>query len=281
MRLFMAKILKLKNGYFIPLTVVLALAVCSFFRQAGEDPGAGEDVFPVEGIEIPARIAERREQVIVHVGYTVSYNADWKIPNWVAYELTRAEVEGVVPRGSRFVPDPEVPVWESATDGDYRGSGWDRGHMAPAADMKWSVEAMRESFYFSNVCPQNKGLNAGVWKDLEEWVRGLAARRGSVFVVCGPLVSERSARIGRGRVLVPDAFFKVLLRRDGGGWSAIAFVFENGRRRGRGSLLTYATSVEEVQTLSGIDFFPALPDSIERVVERSVDVARWRERGED
>jgi endonuclease G len=227
----------------------------------------------IEKVEIPAKIAGRREQIIIHTGYTVSYNADWKIPNWVAYELTKAEVEGTEPRGNNFVPDPDVPYGQSATTDDYKNSGWDRGHMAPAADMKWSVQAMKESFYLSNICPQNKNLNSGIWKSLEEQVRGLASQKGKIYVACGPVVSTSSGTIGNGAVVVPDAFFKVLLQYDNGNWHAIAFMFAN--ESGRKPLSTYAMSVKEIQNVTGIDFFPALPDSIEDDVESQVDFTKW------
>ena len=139
--------------------------------------------------------------------------------------------------------------------------------------MKWSKQAMKESFYFSNICPQNRNLNAGVWKSLEEQVRALATQKGSIYLVCGPIVSEQSKTIGHNKVAVPDAFFKVMLQYDEGEWSAIAFVFAN--TSGGKPLSTYAMTVEEAQTLSGIDFFPALPDSIEQKVESQVDFSRW------
>ena len=117
--------------------------------------------------ELPRVIKNQPEQVIQHLGYTVSYNPEWLVPNWVAYELTNFETGGEQERKNHFKPDPLVngdPVVTS----DYSNSGYDRGHMAPAADMKWSEQAMRESFYMTNMCPQLHNLNAGDWKDLEE-----------------------------------------------------------------------------------------------------------------
>lgn len=258
-----------------------------------------ESVAEISNIEIPAKIANRSEQIIRHTGYTVSYNADWKIPNWVAYELTQTEVEGTFPRYKTFMPDPEVPSHLSATTYDYTKSGFDRGHMAPAADMKWSEQAMKESFYLSNVCPQNHNLNGGIWKSLEEQVRDLAAQKGAIYVVCGPMVSQNPPTIGENKVAVPEAFFKVLLQKKDDGYEAIAFVFKNvfdkpneqnrtsssyavAKKRalernesGRRPLSTYALSVEELQTLTGIDFFPTLPDDIEKEVESRVDFSQW------
>lgn len=232
-----------------------------------------QNVVSLDNVEIPDKIEGRTERVIVHMGYTVSYNADWKIPNWVAYELTDIEVAGVEPRGKKFVPDPMVPKYQSATTDDYKNSGWDRGHMAPAADMKWHAQAMRESFYLSNVCPQNHNLNGGVWKDLEEQVRDLAAQKGHIYVVCGPIVSDDYQTIGANEVVIPSAFFKVLLQEDDGEIYAIGFVYEN--KSGRRPMSTYAMTVDEVEELTGIDFFPSLPNKIEKMVESEVDFTKW------
>lgn len=227
----------------------------------------------IGNLEIPAKIEGRKEQVIEHTGYTVSYNGDWRIPNWVAYELTDKEAEGDVPRHNKFAPDPLVASYETADTQDYTNSGFDRGHMAPAGDMKWSREAMVESFYLSNVCPQNQNLNRGIWNDLEQQVRDLAKQKGRIYVVCGPIVSNEPKTIGYHKVAVPDAFFKVLLQNVNGEYAAIAFMFPN--KSGRKLLSTYAMSVDDIEGVTGIDFFPSLPDGIEEAVESQVDFTKW------
>ena len=227
----------------------------------------------LEGIEIPTITEERSDRVITHKGYTVSYNYDWKIPNWVAYELTDWEVQGEVPRYDRFKPDPMVPQGATATTNDYKHSGYDRGHMAPAADMKWDEQVMKESFYLSNICPQNPNLNGGVWKDLEEQVRDLASQKGKIFVVCGPIVNDTSNTIGENKVVVPQAFYKVLLQEENGEIHTIGFVYENAS--GRKPMSTYAMTVDEVENLTNIDFFPSLPNKIENKVEAEVDFSQW------
>ncbi|MDR2813302.1 MAG: DNA/RNA non-specific endonuclease, partial [Prevotellaceae bacterium] len=224
-------------------------------------------------IEIPAKITGKKEQIISHTGYTVSYNPAWKIPHWVAYELTKEEVEGSVPRFNAFLPDPEVLYEESATASDYSNSGWDKGHMAPAGDMKWSERAMKESFYLSNICPQSKGLNGGIWGDLERQVREWAREKGKIYVVCGPIVPKQPKTIGANKVAIPDAFFKILLQNKNDSWQAIAFMFAN--ESGRNPLPAYAMSVADVQIITSIDFFPALPDSIEQKIESQVDFTKW------
>lgn len=227
----------------------------------------------LEGIEVPTITEERSDRVITHKGYTVSYNYDWKIPNWVAYELTYLEVQGEVPRYDRFKPDPMVPQGATATTNDYKHSGYDRGHMAPAADMKWDEQVMKESFYLSNICPQNPNLNGGVWKDLEEQVRDLASQKGKIFVVCGPIVNDMSNTIGENKVVVPQAFYKVLLQEENGEIHTIGFVYENVS--GRKPMSTYAMTVDEVEKLTNIDFFPSLPNKIENKVEAEVDFSKW------
>ena len=227
----------------------------------------------LENIEIPTINDDRSNRIITHKGYTVSYNYDWKIPNWVAYELTDKEVAGEVPRYDRFKPDPMVPQNATATTDDYKFSGYDRGHMAPAADMKWDEQVMKESFYLSNICPQNPNLNGGVWKDLEEQVRGLASQKGKIFVVCGPIVKNTDETIGTNKVVVPQGFYKVLLQEDGEELHAIGFVYDNVS--GRRPMSTYARTVDEVEGITNIDFFPSLPNMIERKIETDIDFSKW------
>ncbi len=227
----------------------------------------------LSNVELPVINDDRSNRIITHKGYTVSYNYDWKIPNWVAYELADWEVEGEVPRYDRFKPDPMVPQNVTATTNDYKYSGYDRGHMAPAADMKWDEQAMKESFYLSNICPQNPNLNGGVWKDLEEQVRDLASQKGRIFVVCGPIVNDTLNTIGENKVVVPQAFFKVLLQEENGEIHTIGFVYEN--ISGRKPMSSYAMSVDEVEEMTDIDFFCSLPDKIERRSESVVDFSKW------
>lgn len=227
----------------------------------------------LNNIEIPIVLDERSDRIITHKGFTLSYNYDWKIPNWVAYELTDWEVEGEVPRYDKFKPDPMVPQNATATTNDYKYSGYDRGHLAPAADMKWNEQAMKESFYLSNICPQNPNLNGGVWKDLEEQVRDLASQKGKIFVVCGSIVNDTSTTIGENKVVVPRAFFKVLLQEENNEIHTIGFVYEN--KSGRKPMSTYAMTVDEVEEMTNIDFFPSLPNKIEKKVEAEVDFSKW------
>ena len=274
----------MKKLRFYVLTLVAAILVgCGLltylFSQKGESAGvrptasSRSTAEPTPDLlEVPVRKENRPEQIIAHKGYTVSYNSDWCVPNWVAYELTREEVRGTVPRAVHFEPDPDVQG-VCPTYRDYSRSSYTRGHMAPAGDMKWDTTAMRESFYLSNVCPQDHNLNDGDWKVLEEQARSWAYKYGSVYIACGPIMSNNPEVIGRNNVAVPDAFYKVLLCKINGQWQALGFVFDN--KPGHRQLHYYCRSIDEVENLTGIDFFPALDDEIENAIEAKTDFSAW------
>ena len=217
---------------------------------------------------------ERKEQVIRHEGFTVSYNSDYKIANWVAWELTREKARAnQVERTNRFERDPKVRGG-SASYEDYRGSGYDRGHLAPAGDMKWSRRAMEESFYLSNICPQDRRMNAGIWNDLEMKCRNWAAKHGAIHIITGPVITDNMNRIGRNRVAVPDYFYKVIYNPADGKHEGIGFIMENREYTNR-SLGSLATTIDDVEAITGIDFFHALPDSVQQTMESKVNLKAW------
>lgn len=212
-----------------------------------------------------------REEIIEHTGYTVSHNSKWKIPNWVGYELTGKELAGTNPRNDCFAPDPMVRG-NKAELSDYKNSGYDRGHMAPAADMKWSKKVMKESFYLSNICPQNQSLNRGDWNDLEEKVRSWARKDSAIIIVCGPIIPKRPKKIGN-NVAVPEAFFKVILSPFRKNPQAIGFIMPN--KEGNNPLKYYAKTIDEVEKITGMDFFSILPDETENKIESSYNLKYW------
>lgn len=216
-------------------------------------------------LEIPVMQSSTGGQILKRKGYTLSYNADYKTPQWVAWELTKKETKGKEGRTDKFLPDPDVRGAKAYTS-DYTKSGYDRGHMAPAADMKWSKQAMEESFYLSNICPQNPNLNRGDWNDLEEKSRQWAKKHGVIYIACGPIYdTKRPKRIGNNKVAVPDAFYKVVLINDKKNPQAIGFIFPN--KAGHKPLKKYIVSVDSVEKRTNIDFFPSLPDEIENRIE--------------
>lgn len=213
------------------------------------------------------------EQILKRTGYVASYNKATLLPNWVAWHLTAERTEGSAKRsGVDFAEDTEVPE-PRATDGDYYNSGYDRGHMCPAADNKWSKKAMEESFLFTNMCPQNGNLNRGDWNEMEMACRKWAKKYGDLYIVCGPILYKgKHKTIGKNKVVVPEAFFKVVLR-TGDNPQAIGFIYKN--TSGNRPKDSYVNTVDEVERITGIDFFPSLPDDVEKNVEATADIANW------
>lgn len=221
----------------------------------------------------PAPLSHISEQLIEKSSYIVSYNKDTKIPNWVAWHLTADHTDGPVRRMSNFYEEEQVAS-PRATLEDYRGSGWSRGHMCPAGDNKWSETAMYESFSLVNVCPQNASLNSGVWNSIEIDCRRWANHFGDVYIVCGPvLLNCEHETIGRNKVVVPEAFFKVILCLQGKP-KAIGYVIRNNE--GKKKRDQFINTIDEVERITGYDFFPALPDSIESIVEAYSNIDDWR-----
>lgn len=223
-------------------------------------------------LERPVLTATRPEQIITHAGYTVSYNPEWRVPNWVSYELTEYEIKGDLKRTDKFVVDPEVKN-VSATNDDYSHSGYDRGHMAPAADMKWNSTVMKECFYFSNMCPQKHSLNAGRWKTLEEKVRDWAAADSAIVIVCGPIVEKGYQTIGSNKVAIPQRFFKVILAPYLDSPKVIGFIMKNDKESL--PLSSYAVSIDSIEKVTGMDFFSALPDELENRIESTNSTSGW------
>ena len=221
-------------------------------------------------LEIPVATTPQDEIILKRYAYTLSYNEKMKNPNWVAWELTRKETYGNEERKDKFVPDPDLSG-ARAVSSDYTRTGYDRGHMAPAADMKWSAKAMEQSFYMSNICPQNQKLNRGDWNDLEDACRGWAKKYGTVHIACGPIYDKkRPKRIGTNKVAVPDRFFKVVLIYNRKDPMALGFIFPNIAHSQ--DLDLYQVSVDSIEQVTGLDFFSKLPDSIENRIEAEVRI---------
>lgn len=237
------------------------------------EPAVREPVTVADSLELPAFRAASGEQILRRSAYTASYNAAARLPYWVAWQITADRLAGTHGRkGLKFREDEEVPA-PRATDWDYYNSGYDRGHMCPSADCKWSAEAQSESFLFTNACPQVHGLNAGDWNEIEQQCRRWAEVYGRLYVVSGPILYNKAHRkIGKNKVVVPEAFFKVVLR-TGDRPQAIGFIYKNSS--GNRPKSSYVNTVDEVERITGIDFFPALPDDVEDRVEASADLAEW------
>lgn len=229
-----------------------------------------KQLIKIEHLEIPK--LKLNEQIVKHVAYTLSYNEKHEQANWVAYELTNHETNSIVKRGNKFIVDPLVLTLSANTD-DYSKSGFDRGHLAPAADMGWSIISMEESFYYSNMSPQLPAFNRGIWKRTEELVRKWAKIYSSVYVVTGPVLMDSLPSIGLNKVSIPKYYYKVVLDYNHSHAKAIGFLMPNeGAEK---ELEYFAISIDSVEKVTGIDFFPLLPDEQETLIESKVNFNDW------
>lgn len=272
--------MKLKP-FTIPVIFILFLITSSFTQAgsiakdkiqvcSGKDTGLNFKSSNVSRLEIPKITA--KDDVIAHFAFTLSYNEEHEQANWVAYELTEEETNARYKRTDKFMPDPLVKTG-TANDIDYKGFGYDRGHLAPAGDMAWSSTALSESFYYCNISPQVPSFNRGIWKKLEELVRKWAKEEKSVFVVTGPVLENNLPTIGPDKVSVPTYFYKIILDYNEPVIKGIGFIIPN--KASSEPLQNFSVTINRVENLTGIDFFPSLPDDQEEAIESNLNLNLW------
>lgn len=213
--------------------------------------------------------------VIQKDNYALSYVERHEQAEWVAYKLTCETLrQPYVERTNDFRPDPAVPTG-SAHPEDYRRSGYDRGHLIPAADRAYHKAAMSETFLMSNISPQDRQFNGGVWRELEELTREWAKDAGELYVVTGPLLNmDPKGTIGMNEVTIPGGYYKVLLDLEEPQLKAIGFVLPNAISYE--PLSKFVATVDEVEAMTGLDFFANfLPDEVETELEARADISLW------
>jgi len=221
---------------------------------------------------------DNKSEVIHHKYYSLGYNEDLEIPNWVSYYLTEESLKiKNVKRAKRFISDDLIDS-RSAVHSDYSHSGYTRGHMAPAGDMAFSQEAMQESFYMSNMTPQIKHFNGGVWRELEENVRDWAYDNDALYIVSGPIFyNDNYKKIGKkNKVAVPDAFYKAILDYEGRKKKSIGFIIPHEKTDKH--LREFAVSIDQIEKTIGYDLFDTLieDNELEAELEGTADVNRWQ-----
>lgn len=228
-------------------------------------------------VELPA-LTQKDSLLINHTGFILSYNLDTNCPNWVAWDLTEEEAYSTqFKRSNDFRGDTMVPPLHRVEGYDYKQTGFDRGHMCPAGDMKWNASAMSECFLMSNICPQIPVLNQQWWEHLESACRRWASQEGCVYICCGPIYNNQSeARfIGEEvKIRVPDAFFKVVVSLRQGKEKGIGFYYRNDDTHQ--TMGSAAMSIDQVEELTGYDFFSELPDEVEKRIESQNKLSNWR-----
>ncbi len=226
-------------------------------------------------IELPAYTG--KDLIIKHTVYTLSFNKETSLANWVAWSLTSDRSDGSYSRTDDYRADESLPNKYRVDEMAYKGSGYDRGHMCPAGDNKWSYQAMSESFLMSNMCPQAPKLNQVWWDNLEKAERRWASQEGCVYICCGPIFDNRNEVRYIGelfKVRVPDAFFKVVISLRNGKEKGIGFYYRNNDLRQ--TMESAALSIDQVEEMTGYDFFAELPDEIEDCIETQNKLSAWR-----
>ena len=209
-------------------------------------------------------------------GFIVSFNKKNKTPNWVAWDLLGTETEGVGTRTNKFWRDEEIDGCPDTRD--YRGSGFDRGHMIPAAEQKWNEQAMEDCFSMANICPQDHSLNSGAWNTLENKERAWARRDSMLLIAAGPIYEDTDTLyIGENKVRVPSAFFKVIAAPTANPPRGIGFIYPN--MSAPGNMRVYAMTIRDVEKATGHDFFSSLPDSLENIIEETTSFSEWDKPG--
>jgi endonuclease G len=259
--------------------VFAVLNQCSDYQQ-GRTPTADSPSDTskfVEGRQLWPKLTAPldEQQTEQYRGFALSYNPKHRQANWVAYELTKEKVEtNITGRTNNFDKDPKIP--NSPTPSDYRGSGYDKGHLAPSADMRWDIRAQDECFYMTNMSPQVNKFNTGIWERLESQVRRWAKEKKRIQVVTGPVLHnlKPTKRIGKNKdISVPREYYKAILFHERGNVKAVGFILKNDESTP--VLNRSAISIDEVEQRTGIDFFSYLPDDLETAVEKEVDLSFW------
>ena len=266
-------------GFFALLVIVFFFAFKKFAQlTSGDSEPASLDydnleLVPVDSIFFLPSV--NCGQVVVHKYYALSYCEEYEQAEWVAYELLGDRLrQPWVRRSNDFRPDPKIKSGTSHSR-DFSGPEFDRGHLVPAADMAFNDTAMSQSFFMSNIAPQRAGFNHGVWRELEELTRNWAKDFEHLYVVSGPVFNAKAPRrVGKNNVAVPEAFFKVLLDLTEPEIKSIAFLIPNHSTDE--PLEKFATSVDSVESLTGIDFFYNLLDpKLEEKLESNFNTALW------
>ena len=259
------------------MVIVIAAFICWSLIDEQTAPASARSLPAKPGMQLDyAKVPSGTpEQIVEYEGFRVSFNKENKTPNWVAWELLGTEAEGDAKRYDKFWQD--LKVEGCPTTRDYSNSGYDRGHLCPAADQKWSAQAMIDCFSLANMAPQDHSLNAGAWSTLEKKERLWAKRDSAIVIIAGPIYEPQDTkRIGGAGVRVPGAFFKVIIAPYLDEPRGIGFVYPN--MSSPGNMKDYSMTIDEVEKLTGIDFFYNLPDEIENVIEATASFKEWDKR---
>jgi len=251
------------------LLLILFFGLCSAFvlskEESKTEPQSHKQTFNY----FPTSTTK---QIVTHDYYTLSYSEKYEQAEWVAYELKKSYVRRSNFDRPYFIEDPKVKTG-SADWRNYKKSGYDKGHLCPAGDMEFAINAYNDTFFTSNISPQTREFNGGVWNRLEQKVRYWATKYDGIYVVTAGVLQPNLKTIGKEQVLVPNYFYKILLDNSNGQYKMIAFLVPNAKSNK--PLYEFVVSVDSLEKMTGIDFFPKLDDKTENSLEKNSDYKAW------
>ena len=241
---------------------IILFVICLLFISFAQIP---DSILPMHATN---------DEIVQHVTYTLNYAETYEQAKWVMYKLTKNHLQlNIAKRENNFREDPFVKTG-SALPEDYKSSGYDKGHLAPAANMIWSEVTMSESFYMSNISPQVPAFNRGIWKELENYERQWANYFGEIWVVTGPILKNGLPTIGRkNKISIPEAYFKIIF--DENDYKMIGFVIPNKAEKQH--LVTFVLSVDSIESLTNIKFFPFFSEKEKKDLKSTIKLEKWFE----
>jgi len=212
-------------------------------------------------------------KIVEHVYYTLSYSENHEQAEWVAYELKKSHLSKNDFERPYFVEDRSV-MSKSADWRNYKNSGYDKGHLCPAGDRRFTYDAFHETFLTSNISPQNHEFNAGIWNRLEQKTRFWAEKFDGVYVITGGVLSDNLKSIGEENVSVPEYFYKIIVDKSRGTYKTIAFLLPN--KSSNKSFYDYVVSIDKIEEKTGIDFFPKLSKEAQKKIEKTINIDNFK-----
>tara|TARA_R110002049_G_scaffold215113_1_gene386570 strand:- start:7714 stop:8514 length:801 start_codon:yes stop_codon:yes gene_type:complete len=243
----------------------------NFYTPAPYTAPAGEDSNTY--ISDYLKASSSTGDIVNHNHFTLSYNEKYEQAEWVAYVLKKEHLTYDNRKRPYFIEDPKVKT-KSADWRNYKGSGYDRGHLCPAGDRRFSEYAYNETFYTSNITPQKNDFNAGIWNKLEIQVRTWAKKEKEIYVITGGVLEKELEEIGDEDVAVPNYFYKIVAKGNVNNLKVAAFLFPHNESTK--PLPAFMVSVDRIEEITGIDFFENLPKDVETVLEKEVDTNSWK-----
>ncbi|MET2985950.1 DNA/RNA non-specific endonuclease [Aureibaculum conchae] len=253
-----------------PIVILLLSLIVYLFYPENNKNDTG--INTVQNSEFNYLPTSTTNVIIEHQNYALSYNEEYEQAEWVAYELKKEHLSNTNRKRPYFIQDKKVKT-QSADYRNYKNSGYTKGHLCPAGDRKFSKAAYDETFLTSNISPQKSNFNAGVWNRLEQKTRYWAGKDKQLFVVTGGVLEKNLPNIGQEKVAVPRKFYKILLDYSEPEIKAIAFLVPH--KQSKAPLYSFVVSIDSIEKLTNIDFFPALPDDLESKLEAGSSYKDW------